>query len=256
MARLENDEWYEFTAKAKRQGKIRFTGMSGHSGKLIQCITHAIDNELVDVLLCAYNFGMDPAFYERFISRMDFVTVQHGLPDVLAKAHAKGIGVVVMKTLRGARLNDMRPYEKGGATFAQAALRWTLSSPHVDGLVVSMTSVQKIDEYVGASGGSPAAGADFDLLEEYLLSSRDGYCNHGCEQCHSACPNGVAINEVLRTRMYATDYRDLATAREEYAKLGPGASACANCADQPCLGKCPQHLEVGALTTSAHQMLG
>ena len=94
------------------------------------------------------------------------------------------------------------------------------------------------------------------LAKQYLLTSREGYCNHACEACHGACPNGVEINEVLRTRMYATDYRDLAHARREYAKLGPGASACASCSDQPCLGQCPQGLEVGALTASAHRMLG
>jgi len=46
----------------------------------------------------------------------------------------------------------MRPYERGGATFAQAAFRWVLSNPRVDGLIVSMNSREAIDEYLGASG--------------------------------------------------------------------------------------------------------
>jgi len=61
-----------------------------------------------------------------------------------------------MKTLMGARLNDMRPYERGGATFAQAAFRWVLSNPRVDGLIVSMNSREAIDEYLGASGSRTA----------------------------------------------------------------------------------------------------
>ena len=39
---------------------------------------------------------------------------------VLDKAKAKDVGVIAMKTLMGARLNDMRPYEQDGSTFAQA----------------------------------------------------------------------------------------------------------------------------------------
>ena len=60
---------------------------------------------------------------------MDWVATQQDLPRLLAKGKAKGVGVTVMKTLRGARLNDMRPYEKDDATYAQAALRWVLSKP-------------------------------------------------------------------------------------------------------------------------------
>ncbi len=253
--RLGTDAWNEFTARAKQQGKIRFTGMSGHAGHLVECIDHAVANDLVDVLLVGYNFGQDPAFYQRLISRLDWVAVQPELPAALERAHAKGVGVIAMKTLRGARLNDMRPFEKPGSTFAQAAFRWTLSNPSVDALVVSMKEPEQIDEYVAASGAPAPEGAALDLLEEYLLSDTDGYCEHGCEQCHGACPNGVAINEVLRTRMYATHYGDIDYARSDYARLGEGASACATCSGAPCIGQCPNGLAVGRLTASAHRLL-
>ncbi|HEM45739.1 MAG TPA: twin-arginine translocation signal domain-containing protein, partial [Alphaproteobacteria bacterium] len=80
--RLKNDAWYEFATRAKQQGKIRFTGMSGHAGRLVECVDHALEHDLVDVLLVAYNFGQDPAFYERFVSRLDFVAIQPELPRV------------------------------------------------------------------------------------------------------------------------------------------------------------------------------
>ena len=83
-----------------------------------------------------------------------------------------------MKTLMGARLNDMRHYERDGATFAQAAFRWVLSNPDVSGLVVSMTSRAAIDEYLGASGSalvagrSPAARALYARQWEFVLQAR------------------------------------------------------------------------------------
>jgi len=255
VARLQNDEWFEFADRAKEQGKIRFTGISGHGGKLVECLDYALDSDLFDVILCAYNFGQDPAFYERFTSRLDWVALQPDLLRVLEKARAKDVGVVAMKTLRGARLADMRPYERDGATFAQAAFRWVLSNPNVTALVISMKSREEIDEFVAASGGTEPRGAELDLLPRYLSSGRDGYCNHGCEACQASCPHGVPISEVLRTRMYATDYRDRDYASREYAELAVDAASCVSCSLRPCLGSCPQGLEIPRLTRSAHQLL-
>src|SRR5262249_33665684 len=203
VERLKNPEWREFTARAKQQGKIRFAGMSGHAGRLIECLDYALDTDLVDVILAAYNFGQDPAFYQQFTRSFDFVARQPDLPRVLQKAKAKGVGVVAMKTLMGARLNDMRPFEKDGATFSQAAFRWVLSGKNADALIVTMTSSDQIDEYLGASGWQSAAGDDLPLLRRYARMNGTTHCRHGCQDCLSACPYGVPIGEVLRTRMYA-----------------------------------------------------
>ena len=150
LERLKNPEWYEFAETAKKQGKLRFTGVSGHAGHLTQCLDYALDSGKFDVILCAYNFGQDPRFYQRLLSGFDMVARQPELPRVIEKARQRGVGVIVMKALMGARLNDMRPYERGGATFAQAAFRWVLSNPGVDALIVSMTTRELLEEYLGA----------------------------------------------------------------------------------------------------------
>ena len=253
--RLKNPEWREFTARARQQGKIRFVGMSGHAGRLVECLDYALDTDGVDVILVAYNFGQDPTFYQQFTRSLDFVARQPELPRVLQKAKAKGVGVITMKTLMGARLNDMRPFEKGDATFAQAAFRWTLSNRNVDGLTISMTSREVIDEYLGASGGQPAAAEDLPLLRRYARMNGGSYCRHGCQDCLSACPYGVPIGEVLRARMYAVDYGDLSLARSEYATLPAGAAPCLSCAAQPCLGACPHGLPIARLLAPTHRML-
>jgi len=253
--RLDNPEWYEFAERARAQGKIRFTGMSGHAGKLVDCIDHAVAEDLVDVLLVAYNFGQDPAFYESLTRSFDRIATHPGLPGALARAKEKNVGVVAMKTLMGARLNDMRPYEKEGATFAQAAFRWTLSSPHVDALVVSMTSVPQIDEYLGASGARALAAGDLGLLRRYASLNGTTYCRQACNDCEGACPFGVPIADVLRTRMYATDYQDLPFARAEYADLAANAAACVGCSGAPCAGACTHGIDIAALCAPTHRML-
>lgn len=157
LARVSNPEWPEFVARAKAQGKVRFAGMSGHGGLLLDCVNHVVEHELVDVLLVAFNFGQDPAFYERVLRRFDLIALQPKLPAALAAAKAKGIGVVAMKTLRGARNYDLAAFQGDRATFPQAAFRWVLSHDYVDSLVVTMRSPGQVDEYLGASGWTRSA---------------------------------------------------------------------------------------------------
>ena len=255
VGRLENPQWHEFVEQARKQGKIRFSGLSGHAGRLIQCLDYALDRDMVDVILVAYNFGQDPAFYERFTQGFDFIARQPDLPRVLKKAKARNVGVIAMKTLMGARLNDMRPFEKDGATYAQAAFRWVLANPDVHALIISMTDSGGIREYLGASGWTIAARGDFELLKGYARMNGASYCRHACNDCESACPYGVPIADVLRTRMYARDYQDEKLARSEYAALGDGAAACLTCPTQACAGSCTYGLPVEKLTGPTHRML-
>ncbi len=253
-SRLKNPEWAEFATRARAAGKIRFTGMSGHGGRLVECIDYAVENGVADVLLVGYNFGQDPAFLQRFTAGFDFVAVQEDLPRALLSARAKGVGVVAMKTLRGAKLNDMKPFERPGGTFAQAAFRWTLSSPNVDALVVTMRSPEQVDEYLVASGTS-VVRADLRLLERYEARNGHEQCRYGCNDCAGACPLGVPISDVLRARMYAEDYGDVALARRELALLASDASACLSCAHQTCAGSCPHGLDIPALTRRAQRAI-
>ncbi|MBW2241927.1 MAG: aldo/keto reductase [Deltaproteobacteria bacterium] len=256
VRRLENDEWLEFATRAKQQGKIRFTGLSGHGGRLVECIDRALDTDHVDVVLAGYNFGQDPAFYERFTGRFDFIARQPELPRVLARAKEKKVGVVAMKTLRGARLNDMRPYEGAGATFGQAALRWTLASAFVDAAIITMKSLEQVDEYVGASGWDAPHPADAGLLTRYARRAERSQCRYGCAECEGACPAEVEISQVLRTRMYAADYGDLEFGREGYAALQRDAAPCLSCNGAPCATACPHGVSIPALLRSAGRMLG
>ena len=256
VARMQNQEWWEFTALAKKQGKIRFRGMSGHGGNLVECLDYAIDKNLVDVILVAYNFGHDPKFVDKIRHTFHWAALQPELPRVLTKAKQKDIGIVAMKVLMGAKLNDMRPYENGKSTFAQAAFRWTLSSQYADALIVSMTDKSQIDEYLGASGDYKLRQGEVDLLNRYAQLQRSNYCQPACNACESSCPNNVEIAEVLRTRMYAVDYRDPLLAKSEYAALQTNAAACVSCVHQSCLNQCPNGVPIATLTRDAALRLG
>lgn len=256
LARVKNDEWYEFVRIAKQQGKIRFSGMSGHGGHLIECLDYVIDNGLVDVILAAYNFGQDPKFYERFTRSFDFVANQQGLPRVLEKASAKGVGVIAMKTLMGGRMNDLTSYRWPGGSPAEAAFRWTLSSPHVDALIVSMIKPQQVDRYLGASGRAHLGLRQRQQLQQYTERNSESYCRPGCAACEGSCPVDVPIADVLRARMYQLDYRDPKLAADAYARLGAGGSPCLECAEASCQAACPFGLPIRELSASTARILG
>ena len=255
VRRVQNPEFHAFTERAKEQGKIRYVGLSGHGGRLIECLDAAIDSGKFDVMLVAYNFGQDPSFVQKLTRRFDFIAVNPDLPRVLRKAKAAGMGVIAMKTLRGARLNDMQPYQKDGATFSQAAFRWVLTNDDVDGLIVTMRSRSDIDEFLVASGGTKVTRRDVDLLERYVTLNDGTYCRPLCDACEASCPSTVQIADVLRHKMYFEDYGAERMAMEGYAELAHNAAACAECTHQRCLGSCPYGLSVPELTRQAHRLL-
>jgi predicted aldo/keto reductase-like oxidoreductase len=119
-----------------------------------------------------------------------------------------------------------------------------------------MNGRAQVDEYLGASGWDAPTRADEALLERYQARHGSTQCRYGCGDCASACPAGVPISDVLRARMYAEDYEDLALARSEYAALGDGAAACLGCPHQACAKACPHGLAIPDLTRRAHRAIG
>ena len=255
LARLKNEEWQRFSEQARTQGKVRYFGMSGHAGRLKECVEYAIDKDMFDVLLLATNFGDDPAFYERFTRAFDMVANQQGLQKLMAEAKRKDMGIIAMKVLRGAKLNDMRPYERQGLTYSQAACRWILNNPNVDNLIITMRNRDEVEEYLGASGSGEVTDADMELLQRYAGMTDASYCRNVCNDCEGSCPYQVPMPDILRMRMYATDYGDYAVARDEYAKLETNAEACLSCDGAPCREACTFDIPLAELCGPTHQLL-
>lgn len=118
-----------------------------------------------------------------------------------------------------------------------------------------MKSLPMIDEYLGGSGWEPPSAADAELLRRYHAVNSTSQCRQGCGECHAACPYGVEVGEVLRSRMYAHDQGDLALGRSDYAALGAGAAACVACDGSPCADACGYGLDIAPLTRDAHHSL-
>ena len=86
--RLQNPNWWEFIDRAKQQGKVRFSGVSGHGSRLAEVLEYAIDRDLTDVVLVAYSFSQDPSFQDRMRHRLHYVALQSDLPG--GRRHRRG----------------------------------------------------------------------------------------------------------------------------------------------------------------------
>ena len=252
---VANPEWLSFIELAKKQGKIRFTGISGHGGYLVDCINYALDQDMIDIMLTAYNFGQDPKFYEGLTRRFDWIATQEALPKAISRAKDMDVGVIAMKTLMGARLNDMRPYEQDGSTYSQAAFKWVLSNDKVDALVITMKTTEDIDEFLAASGSSQLSRIEDQLLKQYAKLNGMSYCKQVCNSCEGSCPAQVPIADVMRTRMYAIDYKDIEFAKDEYALLESDATSCLTCSGEPCKNACPKGVDISKWCAPTHKML-
>jgi hypothetical protein len=233
--RLLDDEMFAAVAELKKAGKVRFLGTSSHGpNNMEELLMIAVKSGRFDLIQPSFNFMKFPK-----------------LPEVMKEAHRRGVGVIAMKTLAGAK--DMN-VEGKGEEFSHAAFKWVLKYPEVSGLIVTMKTASDIDLYLKASGAKFTA-ADQDVLDRYARLYGSEYCRTGCGECERSCARGVEIASVMRYRMYFMDYGMEKRAMESYALLKKNASACFECVDQDCVGSCPHGLPVKDMMCDAHESM-
>jgi hypothetical protein len=239
LERLMAPSLHEAFDRLREAGKVRFLGVSSHTPDLETVMRHAVESGRFDVIMVAYNFRNWP-----------------DLGAIFARARERGVGVVAMKTLKGAhhtRLADFTPTERD--SFAQAAFKWVLSNPDVSGLVVSVSRFEQLDEYLFASGQAPGPD-DVALLERYDRLVSQLYCRPGCGACLDHCPHDVPVDDVLRYRMYFESYGREKEALRLYAALDPArrADRCLGC-DAPCARACPFEIPIRERMAEADRLL-
>ena len=131
---MKNQEIHAALRELKRKGKVKFTGVDLGGPEIESVIKAVIEMGAFDVVLC-------PVDSQRW----------NKLEPLLKQAKAKGIGVLGKRVLEGARGANLDAFKKDTKSYAQAALRWALSFPVIDAVVVDMPSYENVQEYVGAS---------------------------------------------------------------------------------------------------------
>ncbi len=235
--RLMSENMHEAFDRLKQAGKVQFLGFSSHTPNLVEVANRAIDSGRYDVMMLAYHHGIWPK-----------------LNEVISRARREqDMGVVAMKTLKGAKHRGLEDFGEYADSYAQAALKWVRANPDVSCSVISMFKLQHIDEYLYASG-QKLTEQDVAILGEYDRRVQGTYCSPHCGVCHDSCPEDLPIADVLRQRMYFEDYGVEKHAMSLYADLKVNASVCLECS-APCAGSCPFGISIQQRTTGAHELL-
>ena len=175
----------------------------------MQVSNAAIDSGRFDVMMLAYHHG-----------------IWSKLGDVIKRARSEqDMGVVAMKTLKGAQHHDLAGFQAESDAYSQAALKWVLENPDVSCAVISMVKAQQIDEYLYASGRLPTAD-DLAILEKYDQQIVGTYCAPHCGACPElvsggrADPRRAAPPHVLRElRLGEGGDASLLAARDERGRM-------------------------------------
>ena len=197
--------------KAKKDGKIRFTGITTHMNEP-EVIHAAVDSKSYDVIMTAYNYQQK--YYAE-------------VRDGIARAAQAGLGIVGMKAIRGG--SRQTPFKN-----PVAALKWVLQDPNVDIVVPGFTTFDQMDIDLSVMGDLNLSDSEKkDLQKEASIPGL--YCQ-GCRECLGQCLKGLPIPDLMRAYMYVYDYRNLSMAQDLVVSMNLPSRVCKDCSQ--CLVKC------------------
>ena len=225
LHRIDNPNLHKAMETARRDGKVRFFGVSSHNFNRKALLMHAIDTGLFDTILVAFNYTN----YE-----------SSGMPELLAYAKKHDIGVIGMKAGSGnVRVPNVDPLS--------AQLAWVLSKDIHTVINSRVVESEEGQDACLAAAKVKIAQSERDTLERYAAAVANEYCRGCAHICESACPADVRIADILRFDMYHRHYggEHQEFARQSYAELAANErvqSFCATC--RKCEEACPYDLPI------------
>ncbi len=281
---LKTPGFHEATEQLKKEGKIRFVGVSHHGSQWMlqkpkvsmgEMLLAAAEDGRFDVFLLAYNF-----LKEDMSERVLEVCGQKNIGTTLMKTnpirsynHLKQY-LDSARTSKGRELTDqdrenlarMEKKVENAQTFIQkynlksekeisdAAIRFCLSNPNVHTICVTVLNFDEMRNFLKLSG-SRLGPRDKALLSAYKNECGSLYCRHACGVCESACPYGIPVNTIMRYDHYFVSQGREKHAMTKYAALETQkADICQSC-EGYCQSACPYGVPVRALLSTAHRTL-
>ena len=217
-----SDDLVDAWETAKKQGKIRFIGVSTHDPNPL--VDRILGVGKFDVVLSTFNFTMgtnrDAAF---------------------SRLRDAGMGLVAMKVMAPAGRGQANATMKreGGPL---AALKWALKNSMISTTVPSMTDMDQLEVNIRAMA-EPFTSSDERLLAALNEEIRPYYCRM-CFRCSGQCPKGLPVADTIRFLSYADFYGQYALGRERFLEL-PDHVRSIRCGDcDSCPVDCPNGVMV------------
>jgi len=198
----------EIVVQAKKEGKIRFIGVTSHN---LAMAIRLVKTGLFSSVQFPFNFIEDAARNELFPAAVKL-----------------GMGILAMKPFAGGMINN-----------AEIAFKFLRQFPGVLP-IPGFDSEQAVDEVVSFYKKPNLVGKkDFQLMEKYQAELGKQFCRR-CEYCQP-CPQGVMITpamayKIVVSRMSPSVAVEFCRPAMESVKL------CTECGE--CLNRCPYELPI------------
>ncbi len=209
---MDDDGAYYAALEAKRQGKVRLVGISGHRPDLL---AKWIAKDSFDQVL--FHLSLVQPF---------------ALEELIPVATSLGMGKTAMKPLSGGFVQPI-----------DTAIRYPYAHD-VHTVISGMTSVQQVQENIAAMAREiePAERLALNGLAEELGAHQCRRCNY----CESVCPLEIRIPDVMISSVIRENNGLLPHGVSWFEKHKEKITSCADyepCREKPlCESKCPYHL--------------
>lgn len=198
---------WEGLQEARKEGKVRFVGITGHLPALL---LELLKKESFDTVQFPFN-----------------TIEQEALPELLPYARQHDIGTIIMKPLAG-----------GALCHPAAALKYLLRHD-LSTVIPGMRSIAEVRENVAASGVALS-----EPEEKALQKEKDDLGARFCRRCDycQPCPQGLDIPSLMTLQRYSERYGLREWALERYRLQPAKAGDCIECGE--CEEKCPYDLPI------------
>ena len=203
---------YEAMEEVKRQGKIRFIGLTNHGWKVAK---EAIESGLYDTLQFPFSYLASDA--EEELVR-------------LCQEH--DVGFICMKALSG-----------GLITRSDIAYAYLNQFPHA----LPIWGIQKeseLDEFLSYQECPPALTKEIQAIIEHDRQELSGQFCRGCGYC-MPCPQGIVINQCARMSLMLRRAPASGWLSEKWQAEMKKIESCIHC--NQCVSRCPYGLNTPEL---------
>ncbi len=226
----------EYFAELQQQGRIRFPGISTHSGQA-EVLNEMAKGDFWAVAVIAFNVTM---------------AQNQKLLEAMRNAASRGIGIIVMKALGGGRRG---PDSAASAPdFNKTAmLKWILNHEEVTTVIPGMTTFDQLDLDWSVASNLAYTDEERSFLTQRNLQGMLQFCQQ-CRECIPTCPKGVDVPTLMRTYMYAAQYANFTHARMTLDEIPARQSifACGSCAE--CTVRCSNSINVAGRIDALRSM--
>lgn len=221
---VAEDGAYQAALEMKREGKVRFIGISGHRPELLaRWISEYAFDQVLFHLSLVQPFALD---------------------ELIPAANRLGMGKTAMKPLSG---GFVQPIDK--------AIRYPYSQD-VHTIISGMTSVEQVKQNIAAM--EQEVSADEARQLETLAAELGGHQCRRCNYCQKSCPIEIRIPDVMISSVLRERGELLPHGLKWFENERDKITACADyepCREKPlCEPVCPYHLPMRKVVLRAGEL--